>query len=80
MHNDDFESPVIVQPANHGEGRSAEGAKGRTATEGDTSRERDRGKEVGGKELCNRNRSATTRPLHKRYAACRRYADTFILT
>jgi len=34
---------VIVQPANHGEGRSAEGAKGRTATEGDTSRERETG-------------------------------------
>lgn len=68
---------VVAQPANHGEGRSAEGAEGRTATEEDIAR--DRGKEVGGK-VGSRNRSATTRPLHKRYAACRRYADTFILT
>jgi len=30
---------VVAQPANHGEGRSAEGAEGRTATEGDISRE-----------------------------------------
>lgn len=46
----------------------------------------DGGKEEGGPEGGarwvgkRRNRSATTtRPLHKRYAACRRYADTFIL-
>lgn len=49
--------------------------------------ERDMAKESwggksGGGEMgrSRRNRSATTRPLHKRYAACRRYADTFILT
>jgi len=38
---------VVVQPANHGEGRSAEGAEGRTATEEDTSREREREREGG---------------------------------
>lgn len=81
---------VVAQPANHGEGRSAEGAEGRTATEGDIARERKSERETEREgvrkwerrwvEELQRNRSATTRPLHKRYAACRRYADTFILT
>lgn len=38
---------VVAQPANHGEGRSAEGAEGKTTIEGDIAR--DRGKEVRGK-------------------------------
>lgn len=50
---------VVAQPANHGEGRSAEGADGRTATEGDIAR--DRGKEVGGK--VGRGAAETGRPL-----------------
>lgn len=74
---------VKVGPAVAAEGRHGDGEGHRERT-GRRERERkikgERGARRRKEGVAETGRPLYSRPLHKRYAACRRYADTFILT